>query len=126
MSEQTREQITDKLRERLSGRTISSVEYVGEGIHGEDSDYVVIHLEGDITLYANAPSLYVPVTEERTFLEVCFDVTDLSEEERGALALEVSVQAEESDFVGDDGHGWSGHQGVEAPEIEFVTKEVQR
>jgi hypothetical protein len=52
-------------------------------------------------------------------MDVRFDVTDLSEDERGALALEVAVQAEESDFVGDDGHGWTGHRGVEAPEIEW-------
>jgi hypothetical protein len=57
-------------------------------------------------------------------MDVRFDVTDLDANERGALALEVAVQAEASDFVGDDGHGWTGHRGVEAPEIEYNEVEV--
>lgn len=52
-------------------------------------------------------------------MDVRFDVTDLSEEERGALAGEVVVQAEASDYVGRDEHGWIGHRGVETPEVEW-------
>lgn len=61
----------------------------------------------------------------RTYMDVRFDVTDLSKDERSALALEVSVQAEASDFVGDDGHGWVGHRGVDAPELEWNEVEVE-
>jgi len=60
----------------------------------------------------------------RTYLDARFDVTNLSEDERSALALEVAVQAEESDFVGNDGSGWSGHRGVPSPEIEWNEVEM--
>ena len=59
----------------------------------------------------------------RTYMDVRFDVTDLDDNERGALAMEVSVQAEASDFIGDDDHGWVGHRGVEV-EIEWNDVEV--
>ena len=60
----------------------------------------------------------------RTYMDVRFDVTDLSEDERDALAMEVAVQAEESDFIGDDGNGWVGHQDVET-KIEWNEIEVE-
>jgi hypothetical protein len=57
----------------------------------------------------------------KTLMVATFDVTDLPREEQDALAMEVSVQSETSDFVGDDGHGWTGHRGVPAPKIDIVT-----
>lgn len=52
----------------------------------------------------------------RMYMDVRFDVTDLTEDERGALALEVAVQSEESDGDPQDGNY---HSGVPEPEIEW-------
>jgi hypothetical protein len=48
-----------------------------------------------------------------------FDVTGLSEQEIGQLAMEVTIQAEESDHVGFEDKRWEGHRGVPEPVISF-------
>lgn len=65
------QEITERLTKTLVGQKITGVEYVGTGVHGEDSDYLVLQIEGDRTLYANAPTLYVPVegADDREVIE---------------------------------------------------------
>jgi hypothetical protein len=52
-----------------------------------------------------------PAPKLRTVLTALFDVTDLTEEERGQLAAEVAVQSERSD----------GHPTVDPPELDWIT-----
>lgn len=61
------------------------------------------------------------INAPRVVMVATFDVTHLSERERDALAFEVAVQAETSDYVGEDENGWQGHEGVDAPTIEYRT-----
>jgi hypothetical protein len=70
-----------------------------------------------------AENISPEAAEVKVLMTAVFDVTHLSDNERNALAGEVSVQAEESDFVGDDGHGWTGHRDVPAPKVEFTDVE---
>jgi hypothetical protein len=56
-------------------------------------------------------------TTMKVYLDARYDVTDLDEQERGALALEVQAQAE----ANDDGDG-GGHRSVE---VEIETNEVE-
>jgi hypothetical protein len=56
----------------------------------------------------------------RTLMVATFDVTGLPEREQQQLEMEVAVQAEASDFIGDDGHGFTGHRGVSAPSVHYI------
>ena len=66
------------------------------------------------------PGKAISVKKTRTYMDVRFDVTDLSERERGALALEVAVQAEESGDSQDENY----HPPVDSPEIAWNEVEV--
>lgn len=87
------------------------------------SQVIANDFRGYVRTMAENISVEAMEATPKTLMVATFDVTGLPIEEQDALAGEVAVQVEESDFVGDDGHGWTGHRGIPAPSIKVVTNQ---
>jgi hypothetical protein len=65
MSNQQRiEEANERIAERLVGKTIVNAEVSGDLTHGGDGFYIKLWVEGDVDLFADNPTLYVPVERD--------------------------------------------------------------
>lgn len=97
----------------------------GMHVFGDIDPLASVWIEEQFRGYVRSMMLNVSDSVEakaKTLMVATFDVSGLPDEEMFSLAGEVSVQAEESDFVGDDGHGHVGHRSVPEPKITFSTE----